>query len=94
MHATILVLAIIIPNIEVVLEIVGSFACVCIAYVFPAIGYLMALNKFGTEEKRSRTKTRILVATSWLYLIFGIFYILFVFVFLALKYAGVIPKAE
>ena len=94
LHVTILALAIIIPNIEAVFEVVGSFACVCIAYVFPGIGYLLALNKFGDEEKRSRTKTKILVATSWFYVIFGIAYIIFMFVFIALKFAGVVPKAE
>ena len=44
LHVSILVLSIIIPDIEAVFELVGSFGCVCIAYVFPAIGYLMALN--------------------------------------------------
>ena len=94
LHVSILILAIIVPSIENVFEVVGSFACVCIAYVFPACGYLMALDRYGTEEKRARTKTKILVATSWFYLFFGISYIIFFFIFLALKFSGVVPKAE
>lgn len=49
LHVSILVLAILIPDIETVFELVGSFGCINIAYVFPAIGYLLALKKFGTE---------------------------------------------
>lgn len=92
LHVTILLLAIVIPDIEAVFELVGSFACVCIAYVFPAVGYLLALKRYGTEERRNRLKTKVIVVISWTYLVFGVSTICFYLAFILLKLTGVVKK--
>jgi len=48
LHALILLLAIVIKDIDIVFELVGSLAAVFITFIFPACGYLMALSKYGT----------------------------------------------
>lgn len=73
LHASILLLAIVIPNIDIVFEITGSIACPSIIYLFPAIGYLVALNKYGTEAKRSQSYTKMFSAVSWVFIVFGTF---------------------
>ena len=55
-HLTILSLAIIIPNIDTVFEFVGTVACACVTFIFPALGYLMALHRFGSERRKEKLR--------------------------------------
>jgi len=71
-----------------VFDFVGTVACACVTFVFPATGYLMALNRYGSEARRAKLKTKVFMTLSWTFLFLGILSICGYLTFLSLKLAG------
>ena len=70
LHSIILVLAILIKDIGDVFDFAGTIGCSFIMYFFPAIGFLLALSRFGKKHKRTwRTKAYQVLA--WVFIIIG-----------------------
>lgn len=53
LHINIIVLAILIREIDMVFDFVGTIGSSCIGFVFPGIGYLAALHRYGSEKKKA-----------------------------------------
>ena len=87
-HLTILSLAIIIPNIDTVFEFVGTVACACVTFIFPALGYLMALHRFGSERRKEKLRTKFFVAIAWTFLGLGAISVCGYLTFAVLKLTG------
>ena len=87
-HICLLALAIIIRDIETVFDFVGTVACACVTFVFPALGYLMALSRFGSEERKARLRTKFFVAIAWTFLALGTISVCGYLTFLTLKLTG------
>jgi len=47
-------LAVLIRDISVVFDFAGTICCTFVAFYFPAIGYLLALKKYGTDKNRAK----------------------------------------
>ena len=93
-HVALLILAIVIKDIDSVFDFVGTVACACVTFVFPALGYLMALHRFGSEKRKAMLRTKFFVAIAWTFLGLGIISITGFLTFLTLKMTGSIAAKE
>ena len=93
-HVLILMLAILIPKVDIVFEFAGGIACPSIFFIFPALGYLQTLSQFGTEAKRSESSTKIFVVVSWVFLIVGVAEVCGYLTFLSLKVSGFVKTSD
>ena len=67
----ILILAILIKDIGVIVEFVGTCGFSLITYFFPAVAYLMALHRFGTVRTYKKGWTTFYRVTSWVFIALG-----------------------
>ena len=85
-------MAILIKDITVVFDFAGTIGCSFITYFFPAIGYLIALNRFGTQEIRKKWETKAFQGVSWLFIVIGTTAVASYFFSLVLKITGKMPQ--
>ena len=57
LHCSMLFIAITATNIEPVFDFLGAFGCNSITFLFPGVGYLVALKKFGNSRIRKSWET-------------------------------------
>jgi len=55
--ASLLMLAMTISSIEAIFDFIGAVCCGSCTLLFPGMGYLMALGKYGSERKRAKWST-------------------------------------
>ena len=53
LHLTILVTAFVVKDIATIFDIVGTIAAASVIFIFPAVGYLTALSRFGKQSDSS-----------------------------------------
>ena len=87
-HSSIVALAIIIQDISVIFEFAGTIGCTFIAYFFPAIGYLLALSKYGTDRTYAKWQTTGYRVTAWLFILIGSLAVASYFYTVGLKISG------
>ena len=70
-HVLILLLAILIKDIATVFDFTGSIGCSFISFFFPAIGYLAALSRFGSERHKAKWQTKVYTSISIFFIVLG-----------------------
>ena len=75
LHASCLILAILVEKIDVIFDLAGAICCAFSIFLFPAIGYLVAHHRYSGDGAHARNQSK---CDYWLYLIFS-------WVFLALS---------
>ena len=64
-----LLTAILVKDLSSVFEFTGAFGCSTISFLVPSIGYLLALNRYGTSRRRQKWETFLYQLVSWLFLV-------------------------
>ena len=62
-------LAMTLSDIEQIFDFIGSICCGSCTLLFPGMGYLMALGRYGSERKRAKWSTTCDKATAWIFLV-------------------------
>ena len=65
-------------SVEVIFDFVGAICSGACSLLFPGVGYLMALQKYGSARKRAKCSTTCDRITAWIY-IFAFVLVLFLF---------------
>ena len=84
----------IIEDITVVFEFSGAVGSSSITFLFPAVAYILALNRYGTARQKAKCETIFYLALAWLFL-FLYAAILGSFIYLeSMKLLGLLPSDE
>ena len=70
LQVTILTLATTIEDISVIFDFIGAFGGASQMFLFPAVAYLLALNKYSTSRLRKKWETTFYQILSWVFLVF------------------------
>ena len=57
--ASMVFVAIVVSSVEAVFDFLGAFGCNSITFLFPALGYLVTLHRFGNDQVRKNCETRL-----------------------------------
>ena len=71
LHSTILLLSILISDLTVVFDFTGGICATLMMFVFPGVGYLVALRRYGTSRIRKRRDTLAYQVVSVLLIVLG-----------------------
>ena len=99
LHASCIILAILVQNIDVIFDLAGAICCAFSIFLFPAIGYLVAHKRYsgdGNDTSHVRSQSR---CETWLYLIFAWVFVALGLILIAaaiyinvLRFSGKLPQ--
>jgi len=69
LHLGVVISAMLIPNIDIVLELTGAIGCSANTFLFPGVAFLLALRKYDRPSIRQRWSTFFYKVLAWLFLI-------------------------
>ena len=67
-HVTVLILAMVIKDLEVLFEASGSISGGCIMFLFPGLAYILTLRKYGKPSHRQLWSTFFYHTLSWVFI--------------------------
>ena len=70
LHVTSLGIAMSVENIDTVFEFTGAIGCSSIMFLFPGLGYILALREFGSSQRRKECQTTFYHIMAWTFLLF------------------------
>ena len=92
LHTSIIMVALIADDVESVFDFVGAIGCSSISFLFPGLGYIVALQKFGTSRIRKRCDTLFNQIVAWTYIAVWILICVLYIYSTCLKASGKLPK--
>ena len=93
-HVATISLAVTITDIAVVFEVCGSITSNAQMFFFPGVGYLLALNRYGSSSIRQKWETTFFCGLAWFFIIFSIYLFGQVIVVEVFKAMGKLPEAD
>ena len=92
LHVTSLGIAMSVENIDTVFEFTGAIGCSSIMFLFPGLGYILALREFGSSHRRKKWETSFYHVMAWVFLVIYVLAIGTYIYTLVLKLLGQMPK--
>lgn len=72
LHAAILLLSVTIKDLTVVFDFTGAISATMMTFIFPAVGYLVALSRYGTSRIRKRRETFVYQVLCYIFIVLGL----------------------
>ena len=70
LHITSLLIAMLVENIDTVFNFSGAIGSSALMFLFPGLGYILALRQFGKPHLRQRCETTFYLIMAWMFLVF------------------------
>ena len=69
LHLTIVTLAMVLPDIDIVFDISGAFGCSSMMLLFPSVFYIVCVHRYGSSSYVKKWSTVFFYGLSWVYLV-------------------------
>ena len=104
LHGSCIALAIAVKKIDMIFDLAGAICCAFSIFIFPAVGYLIALYRYGGARQRANSEeaasvsnrhkceTWLYLASSWVFLALGALLIIAACYVNILRAAGKLPQ--
>ena len=100
LHASCIILAILVQNIDVIFDLAGAICCAFSIFLFPAIGYLVAHMRYSGDgnddtshvRSQSRCETWLYLIFAWVFVALGLILIAAAIYINVLRFSGKLPQ--